>query len=146
MVTKAMDLYKLPPPPLTLEDCHKEILYLQQEVYKARDNFARLAVTHEKQRKAIISASIGTECELADYRQSIAELNAQLDEMTANVSAWLEKDVYSQAGLCPDDLTCNYECGFSDCRAVKEWLAAQRGSENIKETVALLLKQNPPHI
>lgn len=43
----------LPPLPVTLEEAHKEIRYLQRELYKARQAFAEQVVERQKDGRAL---------------------------------------------------------------------------------------------
>lgn len=43
----------LPPLPVTLEDAHREIRYLQYQLYKARQAFAQQVVERQKDGRAL---------------------------------------------------------------------------------------------
>ena len=48
-----LDPERLPPLPGTLEECHREILYLKRELFHARNEWAQQVTERQKERRAL---------------------------------------------------------------------------------------------
>ena len=71
-----LDYMRLPPPPDTLDECHKEILFLKSQLHKARSDFAQQIVEREKDRRAARGNIKAVAEENAVLRSKVAELTA----------------------------------------------------------------------
>lgn len=94
----------LPPLPATLDEAHREIIYLKQQLHRARSDFAGQVVEREKDRRAARGNIKAVATENAELRKVIGFIDAQLDEFGVG---------YRSVPSLTDD-------PMDVCRAVKE--------------------------
>ena len=67
-----IDLSALPPLPDTLEKCHEEIIYLKDQLYRARQQFAQQVVERQKDGRALKGNIKAVAAENAELRKILA--------------------------------------------------------------------------
>lgn len=67
-----IDLSLLPPLPDTIDECHREIIYLKDQLHRARQQFAQQVVERQKDGRAMKGNIKSVAAENAELRKILA--------------------------------------------------------------------------
>lgn len=82
-----LDLSRLPPLPDTIDECHREIIYLKDQLYRARQQFAQQVVERQKDGRAAKGNIKAVAAQNTELRNVINNIDFELDEFGCGFAA-----------------------------------------------------------